>query len=86
MLRSRVLPGIMPCGARTFLSLQSGRVYSVPLLKSGSLVHRNYSLFVVDVAFFFLFFVVIVVFLFHIVKIRQASGIFIVEEVFFALL
>ena len=72
----------MSRGARTFLTAgpQSGAAARQP-------IHRWYLLFVINIDFFFLFFLIVIkVFLFYIVKVGKASGILDVEELLLSLL
>jgi len=64
------LPGIMPCGARTFLHVIIRRI--IAWRRSGSSL--IYSFFIINIDDFFFFFIVLFVFLlFHFIGIVQSA-------------
>ena len=76
---SRVLPGIMPCGARTFLP--DANFMSASERQPDSSLKL---LFGIDVDDFFFFLIIIFFVFFHFVKVGKSPCIFSVEVVLFA--
>jgi len=82
---ARGLPGIMPCGARTFLQTNKN-AESIFISQAADPVHR-YKLIVcfrVDIDYLLFFIIVIIIFVFNIVKIGKSACVFGVKVIFLA--